>query len=198
MAQSQELYKEYRSILNTIMFMGYTVLLFHFYVFCNNVFQQLGLPLGLLDRFIRSLNNTTHVFAQVWYSKLAALFLLLVYVLGNKPKKIITETWIKAFLYGCIGLLLYFGSVLLLALRQPSNYLINLLYVLTTLSGYIILFKAAGIADSIINLKIGDDPFNDGLDNFSPDWPGSGEGPQKPRKPRKPSPSLTDVPASLN
>ena len=198
MAKSQQLDKEYRGILNTIMFMGYAVLLFHFYVFCNNVFQQLGLPLGLLDRFIRSLNNSTHVFEQVWYSKLAALFLLLVYALGNKSKKIVTETWSKVFLYGCIGLPLYFGSALLLALNQPSNYQINLLYVLTTLSGFIILVKAAGIADGIINLNIDDDPFNDGLDHFSPDWPNSGGGPPKPRKPIKPSPSLTDAPASLN
>jgi len=166
MANSQEQDKEYRGILNTIMFMGYAVLLFHFYVFCNNVFQQLGIPLGLLDRFIRSLNSSTHVFEQVWYSKLAALFLLLVYVLGNKSKKNITATWNDAFLYGLIGILLYFGSALLLTLRNLSYNLINLLYVLSTVSGYLILIKAAGIADSIINLKMGDDPFNEENESF--------------------------------
>ena len=166
MANSQEQDKEYRGILNTIMFMGYAVLLFHFYVFCNNVFQKLGIPLGLLDRFIRSLNSSTHVFEQVWYSKLAALFLLLVYVLGNKSKKNITATWNDAFLYGLIGILLYFGSALLLTLRNLSYNLINLLYVLSTVTGYLILIKAAGIADSIINLKMGDDPFNEENESF--------------------------------
>ena len=166
MANSQEQDKEYRGILNTIMFMGYAVLLFHFYVFCNNVFQQLGIPLGILDQFIRSLNTSTHIFEQVWYSKLAALFLLLVYVLGNKSKKNITASWNDVFLYGLIGVLLYFGSAFLLSLRNLSFDLINLLYALTTVTGYLILIKAAGIADSIINLKMGDDPWNEENESF--------------------------------
>ena len=166
MANSQEQDKEYRGILNTILYMGYAVLLFHFYVFCNNVFQQLGIPLGLLDRFIRTLNNSTHVFEQVWYSKLAALFLLLVYVLGNVSKKKISATWNDAFLYGLIGILLYFGSTLLLTLKNLNFNLINLLYVLSTVTGFLILIKAAGVAGSIINLKMGDDPWNEENESF--------------------------------
>ena len=146
--------------------MGYAILLFHFYVYCHHVFQQLGLPLELLNRFIRSLNNTTHAFDRVWFSKLVALFFLLIYVLGNKSKKNITATWSRAFLFGISGLLLYFGSNVILNLRGLNYNLINLFYVLTTITGYMVLVKAAGVADSIINLKMGNDPFNEENESF--------------------------------
>ena len=166
MANSTEHDKEYQGILNTIIYFGYAILLFHFYIFCNDVFQQLGFNFSILNNFIRSLNNGTHIFEKAWYSKLAALLILLIYVFGNKSKKNISATWNDAALWGLIGLIMYFGSTVLLGLRSVNFNTINLSYALLTLGGYMVLIKGAGIADSIINVNQAVDPFNEENESF--------------------------------
>ena len=166
MANSTEHDKEYQGIMNTIIYFGYAILLFHFYIYCNDVFRQLGFNWSILNNFIRSLNNGTHLFEKVWYSKLAAVFVLLIYVFGNKSKKNISASWSGAALWLLIGGLLYFGSTIILSLRGFSFNTINLTYTLLTLGGYMVLIKGAGIADSIINIKQDIDPFNEENESF--------------------------------
>lgn len=201
MANSTEQDKEYRGILNTIILMGYAILLFHFYVFCHNVLQQLGLPLGLLDRFIRSLNNATHVFDRVWFSKLVALFFLLTYVLGNRPpflrSKSIHNVY-KACVTGGSGLVIYFASELQLLKPSINGVTVAIIYCISITGGYTLLFIS--FRHFCLILFKGDmpDPFDEGNDlNLPPDWPQNPDSPQIPLGPKKPASSALRYPASL-
>ena len=158
--------KEYRGVLNTILYIGFAILFFHLYVYCHGVFTKLGIPLTILDNFIRSLNDVTHLFNNTWASKLAALVILIIYSIGNKSKKNIGATWSEVYYLGFAGGVLYFGNFILLGLRQLSVDTVNILYTTTTFGGYLLLMKAGAKADSIINIDIANDPFNEQNESF--------------------------------
>ncbi|WP_018622910.1 YWFCY domain-containing protein [Spirosoma luteum] len=158
--------KDYRGILNTILYFGFAILLFHLYVFCHNVFTKLGIPLSILTNIIRSLNDVTHLFNNTWASKLAALAILILYCFGNKSKKDIGATWSEVYYLALAGLFFYFGNFLLLDMRQLNVDTINILYTVTTFGGYLLLMKAGSKATSIIPITIGNDAFNEVNESF--------------------------------
>lgn len=149
MSNSTEYHKEYQGPLTTVICSGYAILLIHCYTYCQNVFGQVGVT--LLDKIIAEINNRTHLFEQGGYAKVVALFFLLVYVFGNKSRKSTSATWYQAVLWGLIGLVLYFGSILLSSVPTISEPFISISYTLLAMGGYTVLIRAAGIAERIID-----------------------------------------------
>lgn len=158
--------KDYRGVLNTILYIGFAILFFHLYIYCHGVFEKLGIPLTILDNFIRSLNDLTHLFNNTWASKLAALVFLILYSIGNKSKKNIGATWNEVYYLCFAGGAVYFGNFILLGLHQLSVDTVNILYTTTTLGGFLLLMKAGAKADSIIKINFANDPFNEVNESF--------------------------------
>lgn len=165
MAQSEQ-DNDQKGIISTIAYIGWAVLIFHLYIVCNGSVRQLGIPLGLLDRFIISLNKSTHLFDNTWASKLAALFMLLLYTFVNKGKKDITASWGQVYSNGVIGLLLLFGNVIMLTKQGLALDISNMIYTLTTFAGFMLVQRAGGYANQIIDINLGDDPFNKNNESF--------------------------------
>ena len=158
--------KEYRGILNMLLFMSLALIGFHLYFFCYDTLQSLGFNFALLDRFILSVDRATHLFSHPLYSKLAALFLLGVWTFGNKTRKQLNVSWAHVARSAIAGgvLLLMNGKLLRLA-WMPAD-LRNAAYLLTTLVGYLLLIRAGSYANQILNVQLGADAFNDDNESF--------------------------------
>lgn len=158
--------KEYKGILNTILYFGWAILIFHLYVYCNNSFAKLGIPLGLLNNFIVALNDFTHLFNNTWAAKLAALLPLCVYTFGNKAKKDINTTWEQVYFNAALGMIILFGNILLLKGTLLGSDFRDIAYTITTIVGYLLVMKAGSYAQRIININFEDDPFNKNNESF--------------------------------
>ncbi len=158
--------KEYRGALSVLLFMSMTLIGFHLYFYCYDTLTSLGLSFRLLDRFILNLDRTTHLFSHPLNSKLAAMLLLSVWALGNKTRKRLNVTWLHVLKAGGTGgtLLLLNGQLLRTALLSVDAR--NWLYLATTVVGYLLLIQAGSYANQILNVRIGDDAFNDENESF--------------------------------
>lgn len=163
---SHELDKEYKGIAQITLISGWLIILFHLYVFTNNSLSLVGLDFVLLDNFIRLINKSFHLFENHWASKLAALIPLLIYAFGNKPKKAINITWLDVYRNATIGLLLFFGSILIFSLGRVSLSMLSVTYSLLVVTGYLLIQRAGTLANRIIHITIGDDPFNKQNESF--------------------------------
>ncbi len=158
--------KEYRGALSVLLFMSMTLIGFHLYFYCYDTLTSLGLSFRLLDRFILNLDCTTHLFSHPLNSKLAAMLLLSVWALGNKTRKRLNVNWLHVLKAGGTGgiLLLLNGQLLRTALLSVNAR--NWLYLATTVVGYLLLIQAGSYANQILNVRIGDDAFNDENESF--------------------------------
>ena len=110
--------KEYRGVLTMLLLMSLALIGFHLYFFCYDTLAGLGLTVGLLDRFILSIDRATHLFSHSLYAKLAALVLLGIWTFGNKTRKKMGVTWANVVRAGVVGLLLLLVNGQLLRLAK--------------------------------------------------------------------------------
>lgn len=158
--------KEYRGILNMLLFMSLALIGFHLYFFCYDTLQSLGFSFALLDRFILSIDRATHLFSHPIYSKIAALLLLGIWTFGNKTRKQLNVTWAHVARAGIIGGALLLLNGKLLRVFWLSTETRNGAYLMTTLIGYLLLIKAGSYANQILSVQIGEDAFNDENESF--------------------------------
>ncbi|PRY27807.1 type IV secretory system conjugative DNA transfer VirD4/TraG family protein [Spirosoma oryzae] len=163
---SSEQDKEFRGVLNTILYIGWAILIFHLYVYCNSSLEKLGIPLTILNEFVVSLNNSTHLFGNTWAAKLAALVPLIVYSFGNKARKDILTTWQQVYTNAAVGFILLFGNIIVLGWVWVGSDLRDMVYTITTIGGYLLLMKAGNYAHRIINVDLDNDPFNKDNESF--------------------------------
>ena len=99
--------KEFRGVLNVLLYIGFTIIAMHLYFFCYDTLMQAGYTHPQLDRLIRRLQASTVLMNSPAIVKSAALVLLLIYTLGNKAKKSVGATWQQVCRYALAGLLLF-------------------------------------------------------------------------------------------
>src|SRR5688500_10415547 len=104
-----------RRILDMTRMMSLTLLLIHFYYYGYAAFQQWQLTSRFSDRLLSHL-AATGLFSHFHLSKLLALCLLLISLLGTKGRKEEKLNYQVAFAYLFTGLLVYFFSYLVLLL----------------------------------------------------------------------------------
>ena len=158
--------KEYRGVLNMLLFMSLALIGFHLYFFCYDTLARFGFRFSLLDRFILGIDRATHLFSHPLYSKLAALFLLGIWTFGNKTRKKINVTWIHVGRAGVSGAMLLLLNGQLLRVAWLSTEVRNGAYFLTTIIGYLVLIRAGSYANQILSIRIGEDAFNDENESF--------------------------------
>jgi hypothetical protein len=134
-------------------------LVLHCYYSCYAYFFRLGLHSGLSDKILGHI-SATGLFSHFITAKLAALIFLIISLLGAKGRKDEKMVYMRAFKYIFVGLILYFGSILLQYIITAAKVL-ALAYMSVTLSGYLIALTGGIWLSRIIRDSLDDkDIFN--------------------------------------
>ncbi|RYJ44274.1 conjugal transfer protein MobC [Flavobacterium beibuense] len=148
-----------RKILDMTRLISLVVLFLHFYYQCYWIFFAWGMHSGLSDRILSNI-ILTGLFTPFVKAKLISLLFLLISLLGARGKKDEKLEKRIALKYAGIGLVLYFASQLIFHSRLEKS-TTALLYMMTTVSGYLYLLRAGTVLSRIIRRKLdGRDIFN--------------------------------------
>lgn len=153
-----------RKILDMTRFAGIFMLILHFYFYCYSAFRSWGLYSDITDSILTNTANTG-LFSSFFYSKLIALGLLLISLIGTRgrksdelhPKRI---GWLLL-----LGIVLFFGSALVF---KRSFYVQNLAvcYMILTSAGYLCILAGGNLFSRLIHAKLSPDVFNEINETF--------------------------------
>ena len=153
-----------RRIIDFTRFISLAILILHFYISCYAAFQHWGLTKPVINSILLPVSKMT-VFKSVLYAKLAALFALMISLLGSKGKKDEKISLKTITTYALIGLLLYFISAVFLNV----NYSVSIrasLYIGITSLGYLLILSGLSALFRMLKLKLADDIFNKANESF--------------------------------
>src|SRR5687768_1700775 len=137
---------------------GVVLLLLHFYVYCYAAWKDVGFAHDMVRRFLLMVARTG-LFSNLYVTKLAALGLLILSLIGAKGKK---DEKIKAgeiIAYITCGFLLYFIAILVFYVQLPALY-IAAGYCIITATGYLMIMAGGNRLSRLIKLKLAKDIFN--------------------------------------
>ena len=147
-----------RKVTDFTRLLSLAILLLHFYIACHASFREWGFTAPLADRVAQNF-ALMPIFQSTLSAKGAALFILLVSLLGvkgNKNEKIRIRS-IATCLF--LGLLLYAISLPLLTGMLPSTRAAAC-YMGTTAAGYLLLLTGGTLLSRLLVLRLGQDVFN--------------------------------------
>lgn len=147
-----------RKIIDLTRFASIFVLLLHFYYFCYGAFEQWGVRSEITDRLLKNVSQTG-LFQSLATSKLIALGLLVVSLLGAQGKKDEKINARMITLYLLIGAGLYFGSHVALQLSY-SGQTLAWIYMALTGTGFLLLLAGGNLLSRLVRYNMGNDVFN--------------------------------------
>lgn len=147
-----------RKIIDLTRFASIFILLLHFYYFCYRVFEHWEITSTITDRLMKNISQTG-LFNGVFTSKLIAVGLLIISLLGAQGKKDekINKRSIAAYLL--IGLLLFFGSSWFFRLNEAVE-IVAVVYIAVTGIGFLLILAGGNLLSRLIKLNLSDDVFN--------------------------------------
>ncbi|MGN6399689.1 MAG: conjugal transfer protein MobC [Flavisolibacter sp.] len=147
-----------RKILDMTRFGSISVLLLHFYFYLYSAFKQWNLTTTITDRL---LSNTvrTGLFDHIYTSKLVALGLMFISIMGVKGKKSEKLSMKTIVVYLVSGLLIFFTSQLILTVRTSVETM-AVSYMTVTSTGYLLLLTGGSYLSRLIQTKLSKDVFN--------------------------------------
>ncbi|MBE9668095.1 conjugal transfer protein MobC [Mucilaginibacter boryungensis] len=154
-----------RKILDMTRMISMIILGLHFYYYCYKAFETWHLTAAISDRLMANIGNTG-LFRNFHTSKLIALGLLGISLLGSKGRKDEKLNFKTALSYLVIGLLVYFVSYLFLLLPfSGTNLAIG--YISVTIVGYLIMISGGALLSRIIKDRLNSkDIFNKENETF--------------------------------
>ena len=147
-----------RKIIDLTRFASIFILLLHFYYFCYVAFEQWEITSTITDRLMKNISQTG-LFSSLITSKFLALGLLTISLFGSQGKKDEKINWRSITSYLLIGLMLYFGSYLLLQLQQKIQ-VVAIVYMAVTTIGFLLILAGGNLLSRLIRYNLGDDVFN--------------------------------------
>lgn len=153
-----------RKILDFTRLGSIIILLLHFYYYCYGLFYSWELTAEIGDRFLINISRTG-LFNTIYTSKLMALVLLVISLLGTKGKKDekISKSTISLNLIAGVGL--YLASYLLLEINAPQQTR-GILYMTITGTGFLLILAGGNLLTRYIKLNFGKDIFNELNETF--------------------------------
>ncbi|WP_235921061.1 conjugal transfer protein MobC [Foetidibacter luteolus] len=148
-----------RKIIDMIRMISIVVLLLHFYFYCYYAFEQWKLTTDLTDKILQNIIRSG-LFSNFHKSKLIALGLLLLSLIGIKGRKSDKLNYRTGLAYFITGLLLYFISGLVLLLSDVPSDLVAILYFIITGVGFILILTGGAVLSRIIRNRMKNDMFN--------------------------------------
>lgn len=158
--------QHYDLVIRIVLTTSFVVMLVHVYFFCYDSLESRGYTLSYFDQFLLKVNRHYHIFDNMLFTKLACLGLLGMYGYANKPKKDLTSTWSQVWANGLPGLLLFFGNFFLLRMASVQVDTRNILYITTSVAGFILLLSAVSLAKRVLGFNLRDDPYNEENEQF--------------------------------
>jgi YWFCY protein/TraM recognition site of TraD and TraG len=146
------------AIINMIRISSIILLLLHFYYYDYPAFQEWGLTADLGDILMANLGRVG-LFDEFLISKMAALLLLGLSLLGAHGKKDPDHTPEKGTVITAAGIVLYFASGAIFWLDFPEQHL-AILYIALCSSGYLLMLRGGSYFSRIIWQKAQPDIFN--------------------------------------
>ncbi|KIQ20184.1 conjugal transfer protein TraG [Flavobacterium sp. MEB061] len=154
-----------RKILDMTRLMGIAVLLIHFYYYCFDSFRQWNLAPDFACRILENIHRTG-LLDSFHKSKLFALGLLVISLMGARGRKDEKLHFRTAFYYISMGLLLYFGSYLAFVIFADAK-VCSVLYISLCSLGYLMTLSGGTLLSRIIRRKLGSaDIFNKENETF--------------------------------
>lgn len=153
-----------RKILDFTRLGAILVLLLHCYFYCYGTFERWGLTSLWGDQFLQNIARTG-LYSTVLKSKLIALGLLVISLLGAKGKKSENINPRSILTYLVLGLSLYFSSALILSLKGPVEQL-AIWYITLTGVGFLLLLAGGNLLSRYIRVNLGKDIFNELNETF--------------------------------
>lgn len=141
-----------RKILDMTRLMSITMLMLHFYYYCYGAFRSWEMTGAFGDKILDSVYKTG-LFNSFHLSKLLALGLLAVSLLGAKGRKDEKLLFKTAFCYVISGLLVYFLSGLVLFF-YGSAVLCAVLYMVMTTLGFLLVLSGGTLLSRIIKNRL--------------------------------------------
>lgn len=147
-----------RKILDMTRFAAIFILLLHFYFYCYKAFEQWQLTNQITDRLLKNIMHTG-LFNHFVTSKLIALVLLAISLMGARGKKDEKlQPKIIAWYIG-IGLLFYFLSSFLVQLNYAVE-TVTIIYMSVTSFGFLLILAGGNLLSRLIRVKLSKDVFN--------------------------------------
>lgn len=153
-----------RKILDMTRYMSIVVLALHCYYYLYAAFQYWRFTSGFTERLLSNIENTG-LFRNFHNSKLIALLLLVVSLIGAKGRKDEKLGYKTAFAYLVTGLLLYFASYLCLLLPIKID-LKAAVYMGILGIGFLLMISGGTLLSRIIKNSLNNDIFNSENETF--------------------------------
>ena len=147
-----------RKILDFTRFASIFILLLHFYYYCYAAFKYWGIKSTITDRLMTNIMHTG-LFNSQYTSKYLTIGLLVISLLGAQGKKDQKINWKSVTAYLLIGLLLFFGSKILLSLNYEEEN-VAIIYMAVTGIGYLLILAGGNLLSRLISLNLSNDIFN--------------------------------------
>ncbi|TKT84884.1 conjugal transfer protein MobC [Dyadobacter frigoris] len=163
--QSSENQQALGKIMDMTRMLAVAILALHFYYYCYAAFGQWKLVSPFSDKILDNIVKTG-LFSSFNKSKIVALCLLSISLIGVKGKKQEKLSVKTGLVYIGTGLLIYFVSGLLINLNVSVK-LISILYISTASVGFIVVLTGGTLISRVIYLNINnDDIFNKENETF--------------------------------
>ncbi len=150
--QTGENEQDMRKILDMTRYFGIFLLILHFYYYCYAAFEEWKLTAEIPRRILSSVAKTG-LFNNFYESKLIALILLLVSLLGARGRKDDRINPGKVWIRVISGLLLYFISSVIFMVSL-SVQAMALMYMIVTSAGFLITLSGGVMLSRIIQVKL--------------------------------------------
>ncbi|MFB0497188.1 uncharacterized membrane protein YgdD (TMEM256/DUF423 family) [Mucilaginibacter sp. OAE612] len=153
-----------RQILDMTRLIAIVLLALHFYVVCYGAFAGWRLTAPLVDRMLENVGRTGLLdgFNRPKFFALGFLVIALIGVRGKKDEK---QTWKTAALYLAVGLVLFFGSELVL-LTRGNLQLVAAGYMGLCSLGFLLFLSGGTMLSRIIRDRLSGDIFNRDNETF--------------------------------
>jgi hypothetical protein len=164
MSSTGENEKGLKEILDFTRLAAIVILFIHFYFYCYGAFKEWGLTAEIGDRFLQNFARTG-LFKSIFVSKLIALGLLVISLLGvrgRKDEKIQRNSIVVYLVLGCS---LYFLSHFLLRMNGDKE-TIAVIYMTVTGLGFILMLTGGTLLSRYIKLQLHKDIFNELNETF--------------------------------
>lgn len=153
-----------RRIIDFTRLLSLVILAIHFYITCYATFFNWHLTMPLIGRIVSNFARMP-VFKNAFSAKLATLLLLVVSLIGARGRREQKIRLQSALGYIAIGLLLFFGSQLLLLVNAATNTKAAV-YIGITCLGYLLMLAGGTWISRLLNLKFKQDVFNKANETF--------------------------------
>jgi hypothetical protein len=158
MAANTENEQALQKIIDFIRLLSIVVLILHFYFFCHKVLEKSGLTFGITDQIIRSI-SATGLFKGIYPSKLFALSLLIISLIGARGKKDEKIRLPQTLYYIWSGLPIFLFGHFILKLAIGDN-LKTGIYITITSLGYLLILTGGTFLSRLLQIKLRNDIFN--------------------------------------